>query len=99
VSVSPNQVPSSGTSSSVSQTITVKITAPVTVGSTTSLTVKAVNQQDGGADCSTSRTLTSSTAPPPPGVPQFPLGVALLMALAIPALLAVKSKHPAVVKQ
>ena len=36
-------------------------------------------------------TLTG-TFPPPPGVPQFPFGMALLLALAIPALLLVRSK-------
>jgi len=35
---------------------------------------------------------TLFTAPPPPTVPQFPLGMALLLALAIPALLLIRSK-------
>ncbi len=34
--------------------------------------------------------------PPPPGVPQFPFGLAALMAIAIPALLLVKSKRSAI---
>jgi hypothetical protein len=34
--------------------------------------------------------------PPPPGVPQFPLGLAALMAIAVPALLLVKSKRSAI---
>ena len=95
VSVIPSQVPSSGKSDSISQTITVKITAPATTGSTTTLTVKAVNQQDGSADCSTGTRLTTVAFQPPPTVPQFPLGFALLMAVAIPVMFVAKSKYAA----
>lgn len=100
VSVLPSPVPSSGTSDSISQTITVKVTAPASPGSTTTLTVKAANNQDGHADCYARTPLTAGAFPPPPnGVPQFPLGIALLLALALPALLLVKSKYSVVVKQ
>jgi hypothetical protein len=95
----PNPVPSTA-SDSISQIITVKVTAPSTPGSTTTLSVKAANNQDGSADCTARTTLTAGAFPPPPnGVPQFPFGIALLMALAIPALLVVKSKYSAVVRQ
>jgi hypothetical protein len=97
----PNPVPSVA-SDSISQIITVKVTAPATPGSSTTLTLKAVDNKDDstGASCKASTTLTAGAFPPPPnGVPQFPFGIALLMALAIPALLVVKSKYSVVVKQ
>jgi hypothetical protein len=94
VSVLPSPVPTSGTSSSISQTISVKVTAPATPGSTTTINVEAANNQDSTATCNAHINLTTTGIfpPPPTGVPQFPFGMALLMALAIPALLLVRSK-------
>ena len=80
------------------QTITVEVTAPSVPGSTTTLRVHAVNNYDSGSTCTSYVTLTAGAFPPPPtGVPQFPYGMALLMAFAIPALLLVKSKRSALV--
>jgi hypothetical protein len=90
----PNPVPSSP-SDSISQTITVKVTAPSTPGSTTTLTLKAVDNYDSGSVCSTNTKLTAGAFPPPPTVPQFPLGFAVLMALAIPVMFVVKGKYAA----
>jgi hypothetical protein len=101
VSVTPSPVPSSGTSGSISQTITVTVTAPGTSGSTTLIRVAATNNQDTSLSvgCRGYVSLTSVAFQPPPGVPQFPLGIALLMALAIPALLVLKSKRSPLLKQ
>jgi len=102
VSVLPSPVPGSGTSDSISQTITVTVTAPATSGSTTLIRIAAVNTHDTSTavGCRGYASLTSTAFQPPPnGVPQFPFGIALLMALAIPVLLVVKSKHSVVVKQ
>ena len=89
----PNPVPSSP-SNSISQIISVKVTAPVVATSSTTLTVKAVNNYDSTSKCSTASSLsiTPGSFPPPNGIPQFPAGMALLMALAIPALLLVRSR-------
>jgi hypothetical protein len=94
----PNPVPSTK-SDMISQIITVKVTAPGVPGSTTTLTLKAVNNYDSGSKCSASTPLTAGAFPPPPSVPQFPFGIALLMALAIPALLLVKSKYAVTIRQ
>jgi len=89
----PNPVPSSP-SLTISQIISVKVTAPSVASSTTTLTVSAVNNYDSSSHCSTTTglSITPGSFPPPTGVPQFPFGMALLMALAIPALLLVRSK-------
>jgi len=100
VSVSPpNPVPSTP-SDSISQTITVKVTAPSTVGSSTTLTLKAVDNGDSSPSAScTATTKLTSTSFPPPSAPQFPLGFAVLLAMAIPVMFAVKSKFATSVKQ
>lgn len=90
VSVVPSTVPASGTSDSINQTISVEVTAPSTPGSTTTLTVTAVNNQDHNANCYAYTTLTAGALPP--GVPQFPLGMTLLIAIVLPAMLLVKRK-------
>lgn len=90
----PNPVPSTP-ANPVSQTITVKVQAPSSpVGSTTSLTIKAVNNYDSGSHCSATTTLTS-VAFPPPGVPQFPLGIFAAVGLALPGLLFFRRKYSA----
>jgi hypothetical protein len=89
VSVLPSPVPSSGTSDSISQTISVKVTAPSSIGSATTITLTAKNNQDNSASCTATLHLTTIVTH---GVPEFPAGMALLMALAIPALLLVRSK-------
>jgi len=99
VSISPSPIPGTGTSYSIgasppattSGLFSVEVTAPTTVGSTTTLTVKAANSGDSGANCQSSGTLLTA-APPPTGVPMFPLGMGILMALAIPALLLARHK-------
>lgn len=90
VSVTPPRVPSSGESSSISQTISVVVTAPSTPGSTTTIHVTAVNYYDHGANCEVRTPLTAGAFPSP--VPQFPLGMALLMAVTLPAMLLIKKK-------
>jgi hypothetical protein len=89
VSVSPTLYPSSGMSGSISTTISVKVTAPSTIGSTTTITLTATNNQDHAASCNAQTRLTTVVTH---GVPEFPVGMALLMALAVPALLLVRSK-------
>lgn len=99
VSVSPSPIPGTGTSYSIgvsppattSGLFSVQVTAPTTVGSTTTITVSAANSGDRGANCQSEGTLLTASYPPP-GVPMFPLGMGLLMALAIPALLLVRHK-------
>jgi hypothetical protein len=86
-----NPVPNSGKSDSISQIVSVVVKAPSNVGSTSTITVKAVGQQDSSSTCSATTRLT--TVPPHTvSVPEFPAGMALLMALAVPALLLVRSK-------
>jgi hypothetical protein len=78
------------------------VTAPATPGSTTAIRVAAVDTKDTStaAGCRGYVDLTAvGFQPPPHGVPQFPFGIALLMALAIPVLLVMKSKYSVVVKQ
>jgi hypothetical protein len=83
-------VPHTGTSDSISQVVSVVVTAPNTAGSTTTITVKGVGNQDSSSKCSTTTSLLTSGVTH--GVPEFPSGLAVLMALAIPALLLVRSK-------
>jgi hypothetical protein len=71
----------------------VVVTAPSTPGSTTTIHVTAVNYYDHGANCDVRTPLTAGAFPPPPtGVPQFPLGMAVLMAVTLPAMLLIKKK-------
>ena len=91
---SPSRVPATGTSDSISQTISVTVTAPSTPSSTTSVTVTAINYYDHSANChATLRLTTTGVFPPPPTVPEFPIGMVLLLALAVPALLVLKSRR------
>ena len=107
VSVSPSPIPSSGTSYSIgvsppattSGLFSVKLTAPATVGSTTTLTVRAANSGDRGANCQSTGTLLTAGYQPPTGVPMFPLGMGLLMALAIPAMLLARRKFAGIPNQ
>ncbi|MGD0397237.1 MAG: hypothetical protein ABSB26_10100 [Nitrososphaerales archaeon] len=84
------RVPSSGTSDSISQIVSVEVTAPSTPGSTTTITVSAANYYDRSAGCSAETPLTAGAFPPT--VPQFPLGMVLLMAVSFPAMLLIKKK-------
>lgn len=89
-------------SSSSSFPYTITVTAPLTPGASGHFTINAEPSDSAtsysavGVACApvTVYLVTSSPTFPPPstGVPQFPAGMALLMALAIPALLLVKSK-------
>lgn len=91
----PNPVPSTK-SDSISVTITVTVTAPSVVGSMTKLTLMATDNYDSSpsAACSVNTYLTAGAFPPPPsGVPEFPFGLALLMAVAIPVMLVFRSRY------
>jgi hypothetical protein len=83
--------------SSGSHTFTLKITNTNPSVSTGSATLKVNWTPSGGVTepiTCTTLTLNTHTLAPPPGVPQFPYGMALLMALAIPALLLVRKAKP-----
>jgi hypothetical protein len=56
--------------------------------------INAIWKTSSAEDCAIVTLLTFS-GPPPPTVPEFPFGFALLMALAIPVMFIVKSKYAA----
>ena|ERR1022692_3201329 len=87
--------------SSSSFPYTITVTAPLSASTTGQFTINAQPSQSStsyssvGVSCTpvTVYLKTSPNFPPPTsGVPEFPFGMALLMALAIPALLVVRSK-------
>ena len=86
----PNPVPSTEVNP-VSQIVTVKVQAPSSpVGSTASLTIKAVNTDDSYSKCSATTRLT--TVGSQTGVPQFPLGMLAVVGVALPALVFFRRK-------
>jgi len=84
-------------SSSSSFPYTIKVTAPATPSTTGQFTINAQPSSSGsryvavGNSCAPV-TVYLKTPPLTHGVPEFPSGLAVLMALAIPALLLVRSK-------
>jgi hypothetical protein len=98
VSITPPTPVPSTKSDSISVIITVTITAPSVPGSTTTLTLHATDNYDSSpsAACSAQTKLTAGAFPPPPtGVPEFPFGFALLMAVTIPVMLVLRSRASA----
>jgi len=86
-------------SSSTSFPYTITVTAPATPLTTGQFTINAQPSNSAthysavGTSCAPVTVYLKTTSPfPPRGVPEFPSGMALLMALAIPALLIVRSK-------
>jgi hypothetical protein len=79
---------------------TITVTAPLLPTTSGQFTINAQPSQSGttysavGISCApvTVYLKTGPNFPPPNGVPEFPFGMALLMAVAIPALLLVRSK-------
>src|SRR2546428_4920496 len=82
-------------SASGSHTFHLLITNSIAADTSGTGTVSAI--WNGGANSAPPPTCAvvfhNTNFPPPPQVPEFPLGLALLMALAIPAMLLVKSKY------
>ena len=86
----PSRVPATGDSDSISQVISVVVTAPAASGSTTTITLTATNYYDNNANCQTTVVLTSTGQST---VPEFPLGMGLLLIIAVPVLVLVRSRY------
>lgn len=71
--------------------ITVTVNAPSTPGSTTTLTVTATDEQSEGRGCNL-QTGLSTSGTPPSTIPEFPLGMLVLIALALPAMILLKKR-------
>jgi len=87
---------------------TITVTAPASPGATATVEISAYpatsgtnpTQFPGSTQCTSVFVYLKTPTPfsPPPGVPTFPLGMGLLMALAFPALLLAKRKFAGIPK-